>query len=123
MHGHRHYLRSGYKSRSQPTDQHGRHDGKSSVRSVQLFVQGSCPVFPIVYKGPRDAPFKNLPLSLGGSRHMVLLAHPSLLPKWHLDRFGCFCRAHGCVQHRPHYICSSRLRVRCGLKIVHTLLM
>jgi len=37
---------------------------------------------------------------------------PLWLPKWHLDRFSCFCRAYGCDQHIQtgwtHYICINR---------------
>jgi len=56
---------------------------------------------------------------------MVLLAHQSSKPKWHLDRFSHFCRAHNCdrPEDRPrHSICNSRPHLdmyavlQCGLR-------
>jgi len=46
------------------------------------------------------APFTALKIahSLGGiwTQHVVLWTHPSPQPKWHLNRFNRFCRAHCC---------------------------
>ena len=61
---------------------------------------------------------------------MVSWAHPRPQPKWHLDRFSRFCRAHYCHRQidrptdRPHYSLRNNrphLRIvvlRRGLKIV-----
>ena len=52
---------------------------------------------------------------------MVPLAHPSPHPKQHLDRFSCFCRAHGCDRptdwqtEAPRYsVCNNRPHLHCS---------
>jgi len=58
-------------------------------------------------------PPSKLPVRMGASgphvKYMVPLVHLSSQPKWHLDRFCCFCRAHN--RDRPtdrQTICNNR---------------
>jgi len=55
---------------------------------AQLTAEG-----PYTWQWTTPPPSK-LPLSMGDLDSMVPWAHPSPWPKWHLDHFSCFCRAH-----------------------------
>ena len=64
-------------------------------RSVQLFLHSSRQKVPILYNGRPFPPKRPRPLG-DLDLHLIhgSVAHPSPRPKWHLDRFSHFCRAH-----------------------------
>jgi len=67
----------------------------------------------------RPFPHQNCPCTWGsGPSNTIPWAHPIQQPKWHLDRFSHFCRAHN--RDRPRYSIwnyNRLLVLRCGLKI------
>ena len=70
---------------------------QTASRSVQMFLHSSPQGVPILYNGPR-LPFNISPSHGGSGPHLIHVprAHLSPQPKWHLDRFSHFCRAHQC---------------------------
>ena len=69
---------------------------QTGSRSVQLFLHSSSQSVPILYNGPTLPP-QNFPFPRG----MDMAPHDSVghlspQPKWYLDQFSRFCRAHYC---------------------------
>jgi len=72
------------------------HTNQKAPPSVQPFLHRRLQSVPLLYN---ETPFPRakLPLSMADLDHHLIhgsLAHPSPQPKWHLDRFSLFSRAH-----------------------------
>jgi len=66
--------------------------------TVQAFLHSSRPSVLILYNGPPFPP-QNCPFSCGDVDAYQIcgsLGLPNPQPKWHLDQFSHFCRAHYC---------------------------
>jgi len=85
------------------------HSPEKAYRSVQQFLHAGTPqqTLPMILNRGRQP--LQLPLSLEGSGlssgpHVIhgSLDPPESAPKWHLDRFSRFCRAHERDQQQTH---------------------